>query len=71
MALNDNAFKAAIIAIQDEMKDALDYEASKEIYAEKLMIAVKNYIRSGTVNTVVNTTGSSSAQTGTGVGTIS
>ena len=29
MALNDNAFKAAIIAIQDEMKDAVDYEASK------------------------------------------
>ncbi len=71
MALNDNAFKAAIIAIQDEMKDAVDYEASKEIYAEKLMLAVKNYIRSGTVNTVVNTTGSASAQTGTGVGTIS
>ena len=71
MALNDNAFKAAIIAIQDEMKDAVDYEASKEIYAEKLMLAVKNYIRSGTVSTVVNTTGSASAQTGTGVGTIS
>ena len=71
MALNDNAFKAAIIAIQDEMKDAVDYEASKERYAEKLMLAVKNYIRSGTVNTVVNTTGSASAQTGTGVGTIS
>ena len=53
------------------MKDAVDYEASKEIYAEKLMLAVKNYIRSGTVNTVVNTTGSASAQTGTGVGTIS
>lgn len=71
MALNDNGFKAAIIAIQDEMKDAVDYEASKEIYAEKLMLAVKNYITSGTVNTVVNTTGSSSAQTGVGVGTIS
>ena len=71
MALNDNAFKAAIIAIHDEMKDAVDYEASKEIYAEKLMLAVKNYIRSGTVKKEVNTTGSASAQTGTGVGTIS
>lgn len=72
MALNDNAFKAEIIALQDEMKTAVDYETSKEIYAEKLMIAVKNYIMSGTVNTsvntTVNTTGSATAQTGVGVG---
>lgn len=70
MALNDNAFKAEIIALQDEMKMAVDYETSKEIYAEKLMIAVKNYIKSGTVNTTVSTTGSPTAQTGTGVGSI-
>lgn len=71
MALNDNAFKAAIIEIQDEMKDAVDYDQSKEIYAEKLVLAVKQYIMSGTVNTTVTTTGSATAQTGTGTGTIS
>lgn len=71
MALNDNAFKAAIIAIQDEMKDAVDYDQSKEIYAEKLVLAVKQYIMSGTVTTTVATTGSATAQTGTGIGTIS
>jgi hypothetical protein len=71
MALNDNAFKAAIIAIQDEMKDAVDYDQSKEIYAEKLVLAVKQYIMSGTVTTTVATTGSATAQTGTGTGTIS
>lgn len=71
MALNDNAFKAAIIAIQDEMKDAVDYNQSKEIYAEKLVLAVKQYIMSGTVTTTVTTTGTATAHTGTGTGTIS
>ncbi|PTT14274.1 hypothetical protein DBR27_04325 [Flavobacterium sp. HMWF030] len=71
MALNDNAFKAEIIAIQDEMIQAVDYEAAKEIYAEKLMVAIKNYIKSGMVSVNVSTTGTATAQTGTGTGTIS
>lgn len=71
MALNDNAFKAEIIAIQDEMIQAVDYEAAKEIYAEKLMVAIKNYIKSGMVSVNVSTTGTASAQSGTGTGTIS
>ena len=70
MALNDAVFKAEIIALQDEMIQAVNYESAKEVYAEKLMQAVKKYIMSGTVNTTVNTTGSASAQTGTGVGSI-
>lgn len=71
MGLKDNAFKAEIIAIQDEMIKAIDYEDAKEIYAEKLMVAIKNYIMSGTVTVSVNTTGSATAQSGTGTGTIS
>lgn len=71
MALNDTAFKNEIIALQDEMIQAENYNTAKVIYAEKLMTAVKNYIKSGTVNVNVATTGSASAQTGTGTGTIS
>jgi hypothetical protein len=71
MALNDNTFKAEIIAIQDEMIEAADYNTAKVVFAEKLMLAFKNYIKSGTVTVIVNTTGSATAQTGTGTGTIS
>jgi hypothetical protein len=71
MALNDNAFKAEIIALQDEMIAAEDYDAAKVIYAEKLMTAVKNYIKSGTVSVNVTTTGTATSHTGTGTGTIS
>lgn len=71
MALNDTAFKAKIIALQDEMIQAEDYNTAKVEYAEKLMLAIKDYIKSGTVTVNVNTTGSATAQTGTGTGTIS
>jgi hypothetical protein len=71
MALNDNAFKTKIIALQDEMMQALDYETAKVQYAEKLMLAIKEYIMSGTVTVMVATTGTATAQTGTGTGTIS
>ncbi|CAM2904417.1 hypothetical protein [Flavobacterium frigoris] len=70
MALNDNAFKAEIIALQDEMITAVDYDQAKVIYAEKLMTAIKNYIKSGTLKTTVSTTGTAAAQTGTGTGAI-
>lgn len=53
------------------MIQAVDYEAAKEIYAEKLMVAIKNYIKSGMVSVNVSTTGTATAQTGTGTGTIS
>jgi hypothetical protein len=71
MALNDNALKSEIIALQDEMIQAEDYDTAKIVYAEKLMVAIKNYITSGTVTVTVATTGTESAQTGTGTGTIS
>ena len=71
MALNDTVFKNEIIALQDEMIEADDYEAAKVVYAEKLMQAVKKYIKSGTVSVNVTTTGTASNHTGTGTGTIS
>lgn len=71
MALNDNQFKTEIIALQDEMIQTIDYETAKVIYAEKLMLAIKNYIKSGTVTTTVTTTGTATSHTGTGTGTIS
>lgn len=70
MALNDTAFENEIIALQDEMITAEDYNTAKVIYAEKLRIAIKNYIKSGEVSVTVSTTGSATAQTGTGTGKI-
>jgi len=71
MALNDTAFKNEIIAIQDEMIQAEDYNTAKVVFAEKFMTAVKNYIKSGTVSVNVTTTGTATSHTGTGTGTIS
>ena len=71
MALNDALFKQKIIELQDEMIQATDYETAKLQYAEKLMQAIKGYIKSGKVTTTVATTGTATAQTGTGTGTIS
>jgi hypothetical protein len=71
MALNDNTLKAKIIALEDEMIQAEDYASAKVIYAEKLVLAIKEYIMSGTVTVTVATTGTAASQTGTGTGTIS
>jgi len=71
MALNDNAFKAKIITLQDEMMSKEDYNTAKVEYAEKLMTAIKEYIMSGTVTVNVTTTGTATNHTGTGTGTIS
>lgn len=70
MALNDTAFKNAIIALQDDLNARVDYETAKVEYAEKLLQAVKNYIKSGTVTVTVSTTGTASSHTGTGTGAI-
>ena len=71
MALNDAALIQNIVDLQDEMMQATDYEASKLIYAQKLVLAFKTYLLSGTVNVTVTTTGTATAHTGTGTGTIS
>ncbi len=71
MALNDTAFIGDVKALLDEMIQSDDYELAKEQYAQKLMLAIKNYIKSGTVTVTVTTTGTASNHTGTGTGTIS
>lgn len=71
MALNDTGFIGDVKLLLDEMIQADDYEAAKEQYAQKLMLAIKNYIKSGTVTVNVVTTGTATNHTGTGTGTIS
>jgi len=70
MALNENQFKQKIIDLQDEMIQATDYATAKVVYAEKLMQAIKEFIKSGTVSVTVTTTGTATNHTGTGTGTI-
>ena len=70
MALNDTAFIGDVKSLLDEMIQADDYEAAKEQYAQKLMLAIKNYIKSGTVTVNVVTTGTATNHTGTGTGAI-
>lgn len=71
MTLNDEGLINDIIAIQDEMRNATDYEQSKVIYATKLMQAIKAYLLSGAVTVDITGTSSQGAFTGTGTGTIS
>ena len=63
MPLNQEQLKERIISIQDEMINAEDYEASKEIYATKLMLAFYEFLMSGTLN--VTGTSSQGVFTGT------
>lgn len=64
MTLNDAGLVNRIVEIQDEMINAVDYEASKTIYATKLMQAIKEYLMSGTV--IITATSNVGAVTGTG-----
>ena len=77
MALNKQALKAGIIALQQDMQRKTD--ASMEEYAERLASLVDNFVRSGEVKVAagisVSTAGTATAQTGAttsvGTGTIS
>lgn len=71
MTLDDQGLVDAIIAIQDEMRTATDYEQSKAVYATKLMQAFKAYLLSGTVTVDIAGTSNQGAFTGTGTGVIS
>ncbi|QTV06060.1 hypothetical protein [Faecalibacter bovis] len=64
MALNDAEFIQAVIDLQDEMIESENYEASKLIYAQKLLAIIKNYLMSGTV--IITGTSNQGAFTGTG-----
>jgi hypothetical protein len=66
MALNDAQFIADVVAIQDQVRTATDYDQSKEQYAQLLLNAIKTYLQSGTVTI----TGTSNAGAFTGTGTI-
>ncbi len=68
MALNDSGFKSKIISLLDTMIESEDYETAKAQYAEKLMQAIKEYIKSGTVSVNVTTTGNATNHTGSGTG---
>ncbi len=69
MVLNKANLKASIISLMTEM---LTQEGdSIDNFATQLSNAIDTYVKSGTVNVTVATTGTAAAQTGTGTGTIS
>ena len=77
MALNKQALKQGIIALQQDMQHKTD--ASMEEYAERLASLIDAFVRSGEVTVqpgiAVTTAGTAAAQSGTttstGAGTIS
>ena len=76
MAMSTSGMKTAILTELnlDSVKDGLDAETKSliEDRIERIAKAIVTYIKSNAVvSTVVATTGSASAQTGTGTGTIS
>lgn len=50
---------------------SIDPATARTTIAQKLANAIDTFVKSGTVNVTVATTGSAAAQTGTGVGTVS
>lgn len=71
MALNKSGLEGSIKALLSEEKGKVDNATSIDNIAAKLASAIEIFVKSGTVNTTVTTTGSAAAQTGTGVGSIS
>ncbi|MFQ6600142.1 hypothetical protein [Flavobacterium sp. C3NV] len=71
MALNKSGLEGSIKALLSEEKGKIDNATSIDNIAAKLASAIEIFVKSGTVNTTVTTTGSAAAQTGTGVGSIS
>nr|DAI47758.1 MAG TPA: hypothetical protein [Caudoviricetes sp.]DAJ64166.1 MAG TPA: hypothetical protein [Caudoviricetes sp.] len=77
MALNKQALKQGIIALQQDMQRKTD--SSMEEYAERLASLIEAFVKSGEVTVQpgisVSTAGTATAQTGvtnsTGTGTIS
>lgn len=70
MPLDKITLKTAIIAAQNAAAGAPDIATAQNLYATALSNAIDIYVRGGTVTTVVATTGSPTAQTGTGTGAI-
>ena len=70
MGLNKTALKAAIKSAQQAASGSANIAQAQEIYASTLANAIDAFVKSGQVDTIVNTTGSPSTHTGTGVGAI-
>ncbi|MEP0263785.1 hypothetical protein [Dokdonia sp.] len=70
MTLVKENLKMAIVAAFDEREEKEDSVAAIDRIAGKLATAIDDYIKTGTVMTMVTTAGSATAQTGTGVGNI-
>ena len=65
MALNKAGLKTEILAILSDMSTREDHpETAREDFATQLSDAIDAYVKTGLVT--VNTTGTSTAQTGTG-----
>ncbi len=69
MALDKATLKSTIEAILSDMEDR-NTDAKSE-FAERLSDAIDIFVKSGEVNVIVSTTGTASAQTGTGTGNVS
>lgn len=68
MALDKTALKDAIEVLLTDMESR--DEDAKEEFATRLSNAIDVFVKSGTVNVTVSTTGSASAQSGTGTGAV-
>lgn len=64
MTLNKPQLIQDIKDIQDELKDEVDYETSKQKFAEMLADAIEKYVKSGTIT--INGTSNQGAFSGTG-----
>ncbi|ROH98279.1 hypothetical protein EGI16_21620 [Chryseobacterium sp. G0240] len=67
MPLNDAQFIQKIVDLQSEMEGYTDKASARELYAQKLLIIIKEYLMSSTVTI----TGTSNQGPFTGTGKIS
>jgi len=70
MALDKIGLKNNLIALLTTMKATEDPISAINDFADGLTNHIDTFVKSGTVNTTVATTGTAAAQTGTGVGSI-
>lgn len=72
MALDKTTLKESILDLLDELSEREDKpEDAREDFATGLSDAIETFVKSGTVNVTVHTTGTASAQSGTGTGGVS
>jgi len=64
MPLNDAQFINRVVDLQTEMETQTDKAQAKQEYAQKLLVAIKEYLKSGDVT--ITGTSNQGAFTGTG-----